>query len=400
MSREDINELIAKYTAGQITTEQYRKLREEINHRSEEELLSMLQQEWEKSLLLKDDLVTSDLSELLFSIRKQTAPLEQVASPRRKIVHRRHLLLYWSASAAVAAILLFLFMTVDWRMKDDRLEEIAFTLKEVSDETEEIQLIFSDDKTVTVDKGAIVAYNTNGVVSINEQQVDNGQVNEDKSDGYNRLIVPKGKYTRLVLSDGTQMYVNAGTKVVYPRVFSKKSREIYVEGEVLLNVTPDKRVPFIVQTSGFDVQVLGTAFDINAYSDTSDDAEVVLLHGKVNIKSRSGKELILTPDNKATILSNGLIRKSHVNAEEYILWTKGILSLNNEPLRVILAKLSRYYGVSIHCSEEISQVIMSGKIDLECGIHEALERLSSTGGFTSVKQNNIYILKPLEEIVQ
>ena len=187
----------------------------------------------EKSLLLKDDLVTSDLSELLFSIRKQTAPLEQVASPRRKIVHtRRHLLLYWSASAAVAAILLFLFMTVDWRMKDDRLEEIAFTLKEVSDGTEEIQLIFSDDKTVTVDKGAIVAYNTNGVVSINEQQVDNGQVNKDKSDGYNRLIVPKGKYTRLVLSDGTQMYVNAGTKVVYPRVFSKKSREIYVEGEV------------------------------------------------------------------------------------------------------------------------------------------------------------------------
>lgn len=371
-----------------------------MNHRSDEELLSMLQQEWEKSLLLKDDLVTSDLNELLFSIRKQTAPLEQVASPRRKIVYRRHLLLYWSASAAVAAILLFLFMTVDWRMKDDRLEEIAFTLKEVSDETEEIQLIFSDDKTVTVDKGAIVAYNTNGVVSINEQQVDNGQVNEDKSDGYNRLIVPKGKYTRLVLSDGTQMYVNAGTKVVYPRVFSKKSREIYVEGEVFLNVTPDKRVPFIVQTSGFDVQVLGTAFDINAYSDTSDDAEVVLLHGKVNIKSKSGKELILTPDNKATILSNGLIRKSHVNAEEYILWTKGILSLNNEPLRVILAKLSRYYGVSIHCSEEISQVIMSGKIDLECGIHEALERLSSTGGFTSVKQNNIYILKPLEEIVQ
>ena len=226
MSREDINELIAKYTVGQITTEQYRKLREEMNHRSDEELLSMLQQEWEKSLLLKDDLVTSDLNELLFSIRKQTAPLEQVASPRRKIVYRRHLLLYWSASAAVAAILLFLFMTVDWRMKDDRLEEIAFTLKEVSDETEEIQLIFSDDKTVTVDKGAIVAYNTNGVVSINEQQVDNGQVNEDKSDGYNRLIVPKGKYTRLVLSDGTQMYVNE--QKLFIHAYSRKKVEKYM----------------------------------------------------------------------------------------------------------------------------------------------------------------------------
>ncbi len=401
MSREDINELIAKYTAGQITSEQYRKLREEINHRSEEELLSMLQQEWEKSLLLKDNSVTPDLSELLFSIRKQTTPLEQVASPRRKMVHtRKHLLLYWSASAAVAAILLFLFMTVEWRMKDDRLEQIALTLKDISDETEEIQLIFSDDEAVTVDKGSVVAYNTNGVVSINEQQVDNGQVYANKSDDYNRLIVPKGKYTRLVLSDGTQMYVNAGTKVIYPRTFSEKSREIYVDGEVFLDVIPNKKVPFIVQTSGFDVQVLGTAFDINAYSETSDDAEVVLLRGKVNVKSRSGKELTLTPDNKATVLSDGLIRKSHVNAEEYVLWTKGILSLNNEPLRVILAKLSRYYGIDIHCSEDISQVIMSGKIDLECGIQEALKRMSVTGGFTSVKQEKIYILKPLEKIVQ
>ena len=400
MSREDINELIAKYTVGQITTEQYRKLREEMNHRSDEELLSMLQQEWEKSLLLKDDLVTSDLNELLFSIRKQTAPLEQVASPRRKIVYRRHLLLYWSASAAVAAILLFLFMTVDWRMKDDRLEEIAFTLKEVSDETEEIQLIFSDDKTVTVDKGAIVAYNTNGVVSINEQQVDNGQVNEDKSDGYNRLIVPKGKYTRLILADGSSLHINAGTKVIYPKRFEKNRREIFVDGEIFIDVKRDESAPFIVKTAQFDVQVLGTAFDIKAYSGTFENAEVVLVRGKVNVKSKSGKELVLSPDNKATILSDGLIEESSVNAEEYVLWTEGILSLNNDPLNVILAKLGRYYGVDIDCTDDISTIKIAGKIDLECGIEAALKRISATGGFSFLKQEGAYTLKPLEKIVQ
>ena len=83
--------------------------------------------------------------------------------------------------------------------------------------------------------------------------------------------------------------------------------------------------PFIVKTAQFDVQVLGTAFDIKAYSGTFENAEVVLVRGKVNVKSKSGKELVLSPDNKATILSDGLIEESSVNAEEYVLWTKGIL---------------------------------------------------------------------------
>ena len=319
---------------------------------------------------------------------------EGVEKKKQRRKERYILVAITSAAAFIGCI----WLGIEWYSFNNKsdISVIAAQMSNESIEGEDIRLIVSEKEVHHVKKGATVAYSQEGIVSVDEEKVSKNTT----KDLYDQIIVPKGKYTRLVLSDGTQMYVNAGTKVVYPRVFSKKSREIYVEGEVFLNVTPDKRVPFIVQTSGFDVQVLGTAFDINAYSDTSDDAEVVLLHGKVNIKSRSGKELILTPDNKATILSNGLIRKSHVNAEEYILWTKGILSLNNEPLRVILAKLSRYYGVSIHCSEEISQVIMSGKIDLECGIHEALERLSSTGGFTSVKQNNIYILKPLEEIVQ
>lgn len=401
MNREELNKLIALYAAGKISSEEYRKLYEGINNSSDEELSSMLQQEWERSLSQEDEFATPDLSELLFRIRKQTEPLAQAMPKERKVMRtKKRLFVYWSASAAVAAIFLFLFITNEWRIKDNRLEQIAVAMKESSVETEDIQLILSGDKTVKVDKGSVVAYNANGVVSINEQQVEHVQVNEDNSDGYNRLIVPKGKYTRLVLSDGTQMYVNAGTKVVYPRTFNKKSREIYVDGEVFLDVTPNKKVPFVVQTAGFDVQVLGTAFDINAYSDTSKDAEVVLLRGKVNVKSKSGKELVLTPDNKATILSDGKMQKSYVNAEEYVLWTKGMLSINNEPLNAVLAKLNRYYGIEINCSREISQVRISGTINLKCEIHETLKRISVASDFTLIKQGNTYILKPLDKIVQ
>ena len=89
-----------------------------------------------------------------------------------------------------------------------------------------------------------------------------------------------------------------------------------------------------------------------------------------------------------------------VNAEEYVLWTEGILSLNNDPLNVILAKLGRYYGVDINCTDDISTIKITGKIDLECGVEAALKRISATGGFSFLKRGDTYMLKPLEKIVQ
>ena len=188
--------------------------------------------------------------------------------------------------------------------------------------------------------------------------------------------------------------------MIYPKRFEKNRREIFVDGEIFIDVKRDESAPFIVKTAQFEVQVLGTAFDIKAYSGTFENAEVVLVRGKVNVKSKSGKELVLSPDNKATILSDGLIEESSVNAEEYVLWTEGILSLNNDPLNVILAKLGRYYGVDIDCTDDISTIKIAGKIDLECGIEAALKRISATGGFSFLKQEGAYMLKPLEKIVQ
>lgn len=72
---------------------------------------------------------------------------------------------------------------------------------------------------------------------------------------YNQIVVPKGKYTHLTLSDGSTVHINSGTRVVYPRAFSGNHREIYVEGEVCLNVTKNEKLPFVVKTTSFDVGI-------------------------------------------------------------------------------------------------------------------------------------------------
>lgn len=300
--------------------------------------------------------------------------------------------------ASAAAFMGCIWLGIEWYSFNDK-SDISIIAAQMSDEAiegEDIRLIVSQEEVLHVKKGSTVAYSKDGIVSVDEEKVSKNTT----EDLYNQIIVPKGKYTRLILADGSSLHINAGTKVVYPKRFEKNRREIFVDGEIFIDVKRDESAPFIVKTAQFEVEVLGTAFDIKAYSGTFGNAEVVLVRGKVNVKSKSGNELALSPDSKATILSDGLIEKSSVNAEEYVLWTKGILSLHNAPLNVILADLSRYYGVDIHCTDDISNITIAGKIDLECGIDEALKRISATGGFSFSKQENTYILKPLEIIVQ
>ena len=111
------------------------------------------------------------------------------------------------------------------------------------------------------------------------------------------------------------------------------------------------------------------------------------------MKSTSGSEAMLTPDNKAVVPSQGTIRTMAVDAADYILWTKGILPLNNGTVGDIIDDLGRYYDVKIVCGEDIRQIRITGKIDLQRWVEEALRNLSLTGGFVYSKQAEAYVLR-------
>lgn len=364
-NKEDINFLISQYARDILPPEELKRLRENVNNLSNEELNKILYAEWEKSL-----------------------------ADEKYVERRKYTIGIWSTVASIAAIfiLVFLFMeNKEWN-NDAKLEQMAIFLKDISNDTKEIQLVLDNQKTLEVERGATVEYQKDGTVSINEKKVEEKRIKEAEDIKYNRLLVPKGKYTNVILSDGTKMCVNAGTKVVYPTIFSEKRREIYVDGEVFLDVAHNKQAPFIVNTAELNVKVLGTVFNVNAYSDSPELKEVVLAQGKVNVTSKTGENLTLTPNNKATVASNGSLMKSVVNAEEYILWTKGILYLKNEELRTVLVRLNRYYGIDIQCSNEIATVNITGKIDLECMVDEVLRRISVIGGFSVSKRGEGYVL--------
>lgn len=308
---------------------------------------------------------------------------------------RRHRIYVWSSVSAAALLAGCIWLgTGFFREKHTDFSVVASRLMDRTVETDEIQLIVAPAKKLHVKDGGTVTYAQDGGIRVDRDSITSGEAHDNP---YDQFIVPKGRFGRLILSDGSELYVNSDTKVVYPKQFGKKRREIFVDGEIYIDVERNEKVPFVVKTAKFDVEVLGTAFDVKAYSDCKDGGEIVLLRGQVNVKSHAGKETVLNPDHKAVVQAGGAIRTMAVEAADYILWTKGVWPLNNGTVGDVLNELSRYYHVKITCDETIRGIRLAGKIDLRQGVEKALHNLSVTGGFVCRKEGDTYVLQRSED---
>lgn len=237
------------------------------------------------------------------------------------------------------------------------------------DSLHRISLVTSNSRMELEDK-SILGYDTDGSLIVNLKQITKTGVTEKHPENeLNHIIVPHGKHMQITFSDGTKMYVNSSTHVVYPTVFNKDKREIVVEGEVYLEVAHNTAWPFIVKTGQCNVKVLGTAFNISAYKNTK-EASVVLVRGKVQVETTRQDQVTLQPDEMAHVSSSG-IRTQYVDVLKYTCW-KDYIMLLNDKAGVILDQLSAYYGVKIVYNRQISEIPLSGKLDLRGDIEEVI----------------------------
>jgi transmembrane sensor len=158
----------------------------------------------------------------------------------------------------------------------------------------------------------------------------------------NTLVIPYGSRSTINLADGTKVWLNAGSRLIYPSRFVDKTREVFLVGEAYFDVQENEKQPFVVKTSDVLVEVLGTKFNVTAYPEDF-AVQTVLAEGSVEIKSagagRREKGLILEPGylayfNKKTQET----RTQKVNVDEYTLWTSGLFSFTNTDFNRITKK--------------------------------------------------------------
>lgn len=305
---------------------------------------------------------------------------------------RRYLIAVCSAAALLA---LFIGTGAYFyaQQPGKNIREAALLADSVSVSGKDIILTTSSGARIPVQTDAVIAYSPRGSVSVDKNLLEETVQDTEQ---LNRLDVPKGKHIRLVLADGTRLDVNAGSRVIYPASFEKGKREIYVEGEVFLDVHRDEHAPFIVKTTGFDVEVLGTAFNIQAYKDEN-QASVVLVRGAVKIKDGNNKVLRLEPNELASIEKGRLLGKRQVCADEYTAWTEGVLILHDEPLPAVFLKLERYYGEKIVFAAEHPVKPLHGKLDLHEGLEEILRLISVTAPVTYRRNDGVFYVTTWEQ---
>ncbi len=221
-----------------------------------------------------------------------------------------------------------------------------------------------------------------GQIKINKDSIINTDTKEDEN-SMAQIVIPFGMRSDILLSDGTKVWLNAGSRLVFPQKFSGKIRKVFLKGEAFFDVAKNKDVPFIVSTENMNVTVLGTAFNVNS-NESENELEVVLVEGSVSMKENKamnflGNELLLKPNQKATYnkSSRNTQVESRVDVSYYISWKDGMLEFNRESIINVFKKLSQFYNVRFEndASVEMNQKI-SGKLDLKESLDAVMKVVS------------------------
>ena len=201
------------------------------------------------------------------------------------------------------------------------------------------------------------------------------------------IHVPAGQRAELTLADGTSVWLNAKTTLKYPNRFTYSKREVELDGEAYFNVEHDSRNEFIVHTKQYAVKVLGTEFNVSAYS-ASESFETSLIKGEVEIFSdKTGESFRLSPNDRA-FSENGRLVKAPIQHFSHFLWRNGLISFENEQMESIINKLSLYYDVEIRVEKkEILDLKYTGKFWTKDGIEHVIKVLRIHAKFNYVKDN-------------
>ena len=233
---------------------------------------------------------------------------------------------------------------------------------------------------------------TNGVLaktnSGNVSKIRNGQIvyntldaantNKSQSIGDNILTTPKGGEYEVVLPDGTKVWLNAGSSLSYPVTFAGNDRQVKLTGEAYFEVAKNKDKPFYVNINNVQVRVLGTHFNIEAYSE-DEEIKATLLEGAVLV-SKNKIHSTLAPGQQAVINNNSNnIVVSTADIDDVMAWKNGYFIFDHDNIQCIMKKVSRWYDVDVVYQGNFNDLKFGGTFYRSKSIEELLQHLESVG---------------------
>lgn len=221
-----------------------------------------------------------------------------------------------------------------------------------------------------------------------------GKSHEEESPITYVLTIPKGETFQLTLSDGSEVYLNADSRLTYPKTFQGNERVVSLEGEAYFKVTHDGgRKPFIVKSGTLQVQVLGTEFNVQSYEPKR--PTVTLVEGKVALNNAEGKHLVnMSPGQSATLEPEGGVRIENVDIESFLYWKQGYFYFDDVSLADMMREIGEWYNIDVVFeNSEITDLRMHFFADRNKGIQNTVDRLNKMERFHAYVDNGRLIIR-------
>lgn len=323
--------------------------------------------------------------------RPDTEGVEQrmLAAIHQRTARRkpRRTLRYWYAAAAMLTGLIALAVYLTPQKKHEARSALATAVQQDfpagSDKAvltlangKKITLGTADDEAAAKQAGLRVYWSDSGEIVYEATGA---------GSGFHEIATPRGGQYRVVLQDGSKVWLNAASSLRYPATFTGSTRTVELKGEAYFEIAGNARQPFIVQTPSQQVEVLGTHFNVNAYEDNA-HTQTTLLEGRVRV-SAGNSGLILRPGEQASLNHMGALSKTPADANAAIAWKNGYFIFNETYLSEVLQQLSRWYDVEADL-KTIPKMRYNGVIPRNVPLSKALEMLEFTGGVKFNVNNN------------
>jgi ferric-dicitrate binding protein FerR (iron transport regulator) len=375
-----IKDLIIKHLKDELTVEQQLELQQWINastHNSDifrqltepDQLNEELKEYYEAKSNIRDKI----------DARIRTFALPENPVPNIRPARRRR----WVYASAAAALLFLLITSYFWlasrfdSSSKARPVPAPVAVRDVAPGGNKATLTLGNGATIVLENAADGSLAVQGVVQVSKRKnalsynIVGPHSDATSTVVYNTLTTPRAGQFQVVLPDGTKVWLNNATSLRYPTSFSGPSREVELTGEAYFEVAKNTSKPFSVKIPDATVHVLGTSFNIMAYSNEN-TANTTLVEGAVKVTQRD-RQMVLVPGEQAQLDKQGALKRTKVNIASVIAWKDGFFNFSHTDFQGAMRQLARWYDIDIIYKGVPPTRTFSGVIDRQLNLTQVLK---------------------------
>lgn len=374
-SSSDIQKLFRRYLANQYSREDLARILDHFQaNENSFELKALIEQEL---LMPENEHEGESIDRIIANV---DIGLERITNRHRDIWPMSRIW-YSSAAAGICILLAAAASYFAYRMVYRKQRQIEIQQSDAVPGGNKATLTLANGSVISLNeaaKGLLV--NESGVVI---SKTSEGQLRYDNSDNeaniplaYNEVSTPKGGQYSIVLPDGTKVWLNAASRLRYPTRFALGQRKVTLVGEGYFEVAPSKHQPFIVESQNQEVEVLGTHFNVNSYTNEN-GIKTSLLEGSVKVTEHKNQASKLLKPGQQSVLTNGGIRINQTDVHGTVAWKEGLFRFDNTDIKALMRQLERWYDIEID-EDSLPDRKFNGEMSRDVQLSQVLKMIEVT----------------------